>query len=168
MVLLVLALIWAVVLVPQHLRRRAENRPGDSVGAFQRQLSVLGRTGLHPVQIVGAGASAGGDGIGPGRERAVADRRAAARTRRKAIVLGLLAAMAGTFVLGLLPGFGVLHLVHLVVDALFCAYVALLVRSRRISEERRAKVRHLPVSSRPSNTTPPPHQPAMSLRQYGS
>ena len=165
MVLLVLALIWAVVLVPQHLRHRAETRPGDSVGAFQRQLSVLAQTGRHPVQVVADG---GQDGATiQGRREVIRDRRAAVRRRRRSIVLGLLAASAGSLVVGFLPGFGALHVAHLVLDVLFGAYLALLVRSRRISDERKAKVRHLPSSSQPSGT-PPPHQPAMILRRYGS
>lgn len=45
MVLLVLAAIWAAVLIPPALRSRAEGRPGDSISAFHRQLSVLRRTG---------------------------------------------------------------------------------------------------------------------------
>lgn len=169
MVLLVLALIWAVVLVPRHLRHRAENRPGDSVGAFQRQLSVLGQTGLRRAQVEQMGAAGAGvhEAVPQRRTGTARERRAAARQRRRSIVFGLLAAVVGSFALGFVPGLGVLHAVHLVLDVLFVAYVALLVRSRRISDERRAKVRHLPSASQPSNTTPP-HQPAMVLRQYGS
>lgn len=151
MVLLVLALIWAVVLVPQHVRNRAENRPGDSVGAFREQLTVLGRTGLGSVRP---------------RTWAGGVRRATVRKRRRDIVVGLLAAAVGSLVLGFLPGFGVLHALHLVLDVLLGAYVALLVRRRRLDEERRAKVRHLPAVPLPSNSTPPP-QPAMLLRQSG-
>ena len=44
MVLLILAAIWAAVLIPPWLRRRAAGRPGDSIHAFQGQLSVLRRT----------------------------------------------------------------------------------------------------------------------------
>ncbi len=160
MVLLVLALIWAVVLVPQHLRNRADNRPGDSVGAFQNQLSVLGRTGLGQERTLTSGPRSS-------QHTGVRDRRAAARKRRKVVVLGLLAAAVGTLVLGSIPGFGVLLALHLVLDLLLGADVALLVRRRRLDEERKAKVRHLPAASLPSNSTPPP-QPAMLLRQSGS
>ena len=45
MVLLVLAAIWAAVLIPPALRARAEGRPGDTIKAFKRQQSVLRRTG---------------------------------------------------------------------------------------------------------------------------
>src|SRR5205823_6092627 len=43
-VLVVLAVVWAVVLIPPWLRSRAEGRPGDSIGAFHRQLTTLERT----------------------------------------------------------------------------------------------------------------------------
>ncbi len=45
MILLILALVWAAVLGPGILRRRAERRAGDSIGAFHRQLRILQRTG---------------------------------------------------------------------------------------------------------------------------
>lgn len=47
MVLVVLAIIWVAVLVPPALRARAEGRPGDSISAFHRQLTVLRRAGPH-------------------------------------------------------------------------------------------------------------------------
>ncbi|MDQ1374024.1 MAG: hypothetical protein QOJ09_1362, partial [Actinomycetota bacterium] len=43
MVLLILAVIWAAVLIPPMLGARAEGRPADSIGDFRRQLSVLRR-----------------------------------------------------------------------------------------------------------------------------
>ena len=45
MVLLVLALVWAAVLIPPALRARQEGRPSDSISNFRRQLAVLRRTG---------------------------------------------------------------------------------------------------------------------------
>lgn len=53
MVLLVLAGIWAAVLIPPALRSRAEGRPGDSIHNFRRQLSVLRRTGPHTSRAAG-------------------------------------------------------------------------------------------------------------------
>ena len=163
MVLLVLALIWAVVLVPRHVRHRAENRPGDSVGAFQRQLSVLGGMGTSTVPV----ASNGGQWHGRTGARSQLSRRAAVCKRRRDILLGLAGAALGALVLGFVPGLGALHAVHLVLDVLLGAYLALLVRCHRLGEERKAKVRHLPATALPSNSTPPP-QPAMLLRRYGS
>ena len=60
MVLLVLAAIWAAVLIPPAIRARAEGRPGDSVVNFKRQLSTLRRTGPHRASFTGASFSGGG------------------------------------------------------------------------------------------------------------
>src|SRR3954453_10487168 len=43
LVLLILAVIWAAVLLPPYLQNRSESRPADSISSFQRQLSVLER-----------------------------------------------------------------------------------------------------------------------------
>lgn len=61
MVLLVLAGIWAAVLIPPAVRARAEGRPGDSIHNFRRQLTVLRRTGPHRASLNGGGRVAGGD-----------------------------------------------------------------------------------------------------------
>jgi hypothetical protein len=45
LVLLVLAAVWAAVLIPPALRARQEGRPSDSISNFRRQLAVLRRTG---------------------------------------------------------------------------------------------------------------------------
>ena len=45
MVLLVLAAVWAAVLIPPALRARQEGRPSDSISNFRHQLAVLRRTG---------------------------------------------------------------------------------------------------------------------------
>jgi len=61
LVLLVLAGIWAAVLIPPAIRARAEGRPGDSIHNFKRQLSVLRRTGPHRASLNGGGRAVGGD-----------------------------------------------------------------------------------------------------------
>ncbi len=61
MVLLVLAGIWAAVLIPPAVRARAEGRPGDSIHNFKRQLTVLRRTGPHRASLNGGGRAGGGD-----------------------------------------------------------------------------------------------------------
>lgn len=48
-VLLLLAVVWAAVLGPGLIRRRAEARSANSIGAFHRQLRVLRRSG--PVTV---------------------------------------------------------------------------------------------------------------------
>ena len=144
MVLLILALVWAVFLVPQVLRARAEGSPADSIGAFRKQLYVLSRT--SPVH----------DGEGrPALEPSYAfdvdhyrPRRSEVRRRRRQILVGLLAAMSATLVLGLMPGLQALLVVHLVLDLLCVAYVGLLIRARNLAEERDLKVRYLPSTAK--------------------
>jgi hypothetical protein len=55
LVLLVLAAIWAAVLIPPAVRARAEGRPGDSITNFRRQQAVLRRTGPRLGRTAGAG-----------------------------------------------------------------------------------------------------------------
>ena len=150
MVLLILAVVWAIFLVPQVLRARA-TRSGDSVGAFAQQLSILGRTSpagsphlMRPLPMVPGPND--DDGIGP--SRMTLDE---ARKRRKDVVRALLIAMAATFVLGLLPPLRKLLLIHLLLDVAFVAYLALLHRAQASNAERRARVRRLRAPA------PPPH-----------
>jgi hypothetical protein len=152
-VLLILAVVWAVFLIPQAVRFRTEQRPGDSIGAFHRQLSVLGRTTpsatAHPIRPVYAPAVAR-----PVRRPTA--RHSAIRRRRRQILQGMLVAMGGTLLLGLTPWFRSLLAVHVLVDLLFVAYLVLLVRARNVAEERRVKVRFLPAG---------PPEPALLLRR---
>ena len=172
MVLLVLAGIWAAVLIPPAVRARAEGRPGDSISNFRRQLTVLRRTGPH------TGRSAGGDHWyrphAPGnpvmamhgpvrtvRGAPAAPRRlpapsvrpasaaAAARSRtirrRRDVLTALVVAVVLTLALGsLVPAFRILLMAHVVADVLLVAYVALLVHQRNVAAERDMKVRFLP------------------------
>ena len=159
MVLLFLAVIWAAVLLPPAIRARAEGRPADSIGSFRRQLHVLERTG--PATVAPAhrlfhgqrpsGPAAIGAGLGypistPGFVRP--SPAAMARKRRREVFQALLASMAGSLVLGFLPALRVMWGLHLVLDALFVAYVALLLRMRNLAAERNLKVRYLPSQGR--------------------
>ena len=142
-VLLFLAVVWAVFLVPQVLRARAEKTPSDSIGAFRNQLNVLERAtpGIpgRPGRSLAPGA--------PVHHRPVGARRTSQKElvhrRRANIVLGLLGAMVVTLFAGVLFG-GKLLLVHLVLDLLFVAYCGMLVRARNLAAEREIKVRYLP------------------------
>jgi hypothetical protein len=149
-VLLILAVVWAIFLVPQVLRARA-TRSGDSVGAFAQQLSILGRTSpagsphlMRPLPMV-----PGHDDDDLGSSRLTLDE---ARKRRKDVIRALLIAMAATFVLGLLPPLRKLLMVHLLLDVAFVAYLALLYRAQAASAERRARVRRI------RSPGPPPHR----------
>ncbi|MGI8758766.1 MAG: hypothetical protein ACR2K0_05615 [Acidimicrobiales bacterium] len=156
-VLVILAVVWAVFLLPQLVRARAE-RSTDSIGAFRRQLSVLERTApvgqgsvtrlpsaVHPRPhrsgTVVARPQASHRTVGARRHQPGL---ALARKRRRDILGGLVVAMAATLVLGLLPPLRMMLGLHLVVDLLFVGYVALLVRARNVAVERELKVRFLP------------------------
>lgn len=64
-----------------------------------------------------------------------------ARKRRRDVLVTLVWLMAGTLVLGLMPSFRSLLLLHLVADALFVGYCVLLRRSHVIAAAQRAEQR---------------------------
>ena len=155
MVLLVLAVAWAAVLVPPFMRARSEGRPADSIGNFHHQLGVLQRTGptsfapANTLRITSAPRfSSVPASLNPARRYQPADaRRARTLRRRREVLVSLLAAMAFTFVIGMLPALRVLWGLHLVLDAGFVAYVAVLVRTRNAAAEREIKVRFMPQAA---------------------
>ncbi len=172
-VLVILAMVWAVFLLPQLFRARAE-RSTDSIGTFRRQLSVLERTSPArtsttphlrtavpaPRPAVSRHATvqtqartpavAGVQFATPPATVARRPRpnRAFVRKRRQDILRGLLMAMAASLVLSFIPATRVMLWVHLVLDVAFVAYVALLVRARNLASEREIKVRFLPSATR--------------------
>src|SRR5579862_6940250 len=151
-------MVWAAILGPSLLRRRAE-RSTDSIGAFHRQLRVLERTGptvFDPAHTLQARRpfrlprpTSGLPVVRPDAPlRAVRGRRpdpyfrTDACRRRRNILLGLLAA---TFLSGLLtlaaPG---MLFVAVTAVVLLVGYVSLLVYLRTLAAEREAKLRYLP------------------------
>ncbi len=140
MVLVVLAAIWAAVLLPPYLQKRRAFHPHASIGDFRNQLAVLQRTG---------------DPYAPAPVRTPAGRsmsRTDAQRRRRDILATLTAAAALTFVLALFAG-GSVWLLHLTVDAALLGYVALLMQ---IQQQRQAPARgnvaYLAAERRPSAT----------------
>ena len=169
MLLLILAVVWAVVLVPPWLRSRADARPADSISAFRHRLTVLERTGpvgtrrvpmlSHRSDVAGYVPIARRPGP---RTTAMSAMSSRARTqrRRRDIFVGMLAAMVTSLVLGFIPSLRILWVVHLLVDAMFVTYVALLVHMRNQAAERDMKVRFLPQHL--GTRTP---EPALLLRR---
>ena len=162
LVLVILAVIWAAVLVPPYLQNRSESRPADSISTFRNQLSVLERraTMLQPGMP-----STPGRVVSPMAARTPARiARMEARKRRRDILLTLLAASGLTLLLGLVAP-SVL-LLHLLIDGLLVAYVALLIRQKRIAEERSMKVRYLSTARRPAPVPRvPTAHPQLALRR---
>jgi Flp pilus assembly protein TadB len=139
LVLIILAVIWAAVLLPPYLQNRSENRPADSISSFRNQLSVLERR---------TGTSSAGYGYGPAPLTALRRRaqRSGARKRRRDILFTLVGAAALTAVLALALG-GPVWALHLMIDGMLVGYVAMLARAQRVAQERQAKVRYLPRSA---------------------
>lgn len=158
--LLLLAVIWAAVLIPPMVRARAESRPAGSITDFRRQLRVLART--TPYASAAAPLVAPMYAASSVHRPVAARRRASSVKRRRDILVGLLVAMAGSLLFGVLPPLRVLWLVHVVLDVLFVAYVALLVYMRNLAAEREMKVRFLPTAA---SRAP---EPALLLRRSGS
>ena len=163
MVLLILAVIWAAVLIPPMVRGRAERRPADSITNFHQQLAVLRRAGprsnrssnwppprtsshRHVALVEPVVARPPMHPAFSGARAAVARRNA--RRRRRDVLMALLVAAGTTLVLGAVPALRMLWVVHAAADALLIAYVALLVRQRNLAMERDLKVRLLPTARR--------------------
>ena len=156
MVLLVLAIVWAIVLLPPALRARAEGRPADSILHFRTQLTTLQKTGPRRGHHGALPATSAAATL---QARAIARSSGPSRVqkRRRDILVGLMAAMGISLVLGAIPGLHILLLVHLLADGLFVGYVALLVRMRNAVAEREMKLSFLPGSA-------PQVEPAFLLR----
>ena len=159
MVLLILAVVWAAVLVPPWLRNRADARPADSISAFRHRLSVLERTGpvgARRMPMISSRPDV--SGFVPMAARRSVSRtamssvpaRARTQRRRRDIFVGMLAAMGTSLVLGFIPSLRILWVVHLLVDFMFVTYVGLLVHMRNQAAEREMKVHFLPGRAEPA------------------
>lgn len=146
-VLLILAVLWAAVLIPPLFKARTERRRGDSIGDFTYKLGVIGRTGgftasrpAPPAPMSLAG-TMGAPGPRPGAApRGMTD----AQRRRRDVLVGLFSAVAVTFVAAFLTRSTMVWGLQLLLDAFFVTYVVLLVRMRTLAAEQRVKVRYLP------------------------
>jgi hypothetical protein len=160
LVLVILGLIWAAVLLPPYLQNRRESRPGDSIASFRRQLSVLeratpeGRARATVTRIDSRPEWSPAPQMvathRPVRQPRPASRStmSAARKRRRDVFLTLLGAVGVTF-LGAVALGGMVWMLHLLIDAAFLGYVALLVKIQQETAEKDLKVRFLePVPQR--------------------
>ena len=171
LVLVILAAIWAAVLVPPYLQNRRETRPGDSIATFRTQLSVLERTTpggrSGSLARLDVGRYDAPRYVPPAARRRpaapsqVAMRRAEARRRRRDVFLTLLGAVAVTFLLAVALG-GSVWMLHLLVDAVFGAYVFLLVSIQQQSVQAEQKVRYIQPTARRAP------EPQLLLRRSGS
>ena len=129
LVLIILALIWAAVLLPPLFRRLLEGSPADSVGRFRRHMRVLESTGPAASSLAADPVMAG---LGGGMPMAWAQeaRRLRRLRRRRQVAVVLLAIMASTLVLGLIPSLRFMLVLHVGADVCLLGYVALLVKAR--------------------------------------
>jgi hypothetical protein len=163
-VLLILAAMWAAVLLPPVLRARTVQRTGDTIGDFRYRLGVLGnRTGRR--QNASAGARGPIDslarlqapavipGTGP-----VADPRNGSMSpmqrRRRDILLGLAGATSVTFFLAVAMSSAFAWFMWLVSASALGVYVWLLIRMKQMRSEQGEKVRYL--SERRPQVAPEP------------
>jgi len=156
-VLLGLAVVWAIVLAPEVLRRTSGMRRVDPVNAFHRQMSSLDRNGGRPAGRPGTNVI---DLRGPARtsssrpmqrptsaryggapQRPVRPARHAAprpivstrtQKRRQDVLIVLVAAAVLTLLCAIAFG-GAFLALHLVADVLLVAYVVLLNRSAQVA-----------------------------------
>jgi hypothetical protein len=154
-VLIILAVIWAAVLLPPWLQNRSENRPADSISTFQKQLSVLERRS-------GGGTVMALHGAGRRAPVSVGMSRSDARRRRREVLFTLVGAAVITLALALVLG-GAVWAIHIGVDLILGFYVVLLAQAQQRVTERQAKVRYLPAPAR--GRAP---EPALLLRRSGS
>jgi hypothetical protein len=174
LVLLLLGGIWAVVLIVPFVRARSQGSLGDSIGTFRRHLSVLERAaptsvspanrmrlpasqaGIPPYRPSSGAGRVGQSGYGSSPRVAMpyamsaVQRRRQAQRRRRDVLFALLAGMAGSLLLSMVHGLGVMLVVHVVLDLLFICYLGLLVRMRNIAAEREMKLTFLPAAGRPA------------------
>lgn len=138
-VLLILAVLWAAVLVPPALRSRSENRRGETIGPLNYRLGSGGGRSLGSALSRGPASfrpAAFPSRNGPSRNGGPVPVRAGgemtpAQKRRRDVLIGLLGAAGLTFVLAVFTGMIAVWLLHLLADALLGGYVYLLVQLKQ-------------------------------------
>lgn len=156
LVLMILAAVWAAVLLPPFLRNHRDNRPGSSVLDFRAQLSTLERaTPGTSLRVVGPNTTV--------RRAPVPAVRADVRRRRRDVLVGLLGATAFTLLLAVAVGGALITLLFLATAGACGAYVYALRQIKLRAMERSVKVRPLRPAARA--ITP---RPALALRPVAS
>ena len=147
MVLVILAALWAVVLLPPLLRSRTERRTTDSIGDFNYRLDALGRTNGGAPAPIGT------------RPAAVAPRRDSAK-RRRDVTRVLLIAVGVTGLLALATNSSMLWALNVIADLALLAFFGLWAWARSVEHDRALKVRSMPVRGR--------HPSELALRRAAS
>jgi hypothetical protein len=164
----ILIAIWGVFLGVMWVRRRAEFRSDSSIGAFQRQLSVLRRNSERIYGVApptensyddyaepryrpqparfDAPRSFGQSPTSPATGLVQKDPyfRREARERRRDVMFILVSACIGTGLIAIIPAARVALFVTAALAVVLAAYVVLLVRLRAQAMERQMKLRYMP------------------------
>jgi hypothetical protein len=152
-VLLILAVLWAAVLVPPVLRSRSENRRGEAMGPLNFR---LGKRNAPPSLSSSFGSAFNRPPAGaafrpaalPTRQvgrATVPGQMSPAQKRRRDVLVILGGAAALSLVVALFTGMTAMWAVHVLADVLLVAYVFLLVQMKQ---------RTRPVAGR--SALPPP------------
>jgi hypothetical protein len=157
-VLLILAVLWAAVLVPPALRSRSESRRGEPIGPLNLRLGSKRNAPPSLSSSFGSAFNRPPSGAafrpaalptrqaGPARGRPGMPGQMTPAQQRRRDILVILAGAAGlSLAVALFTGMMALWFVHVSVDVLLAAYLFLLVQMKQRSQA--AAVR---------NTLPPP------------
>ena len=176
-VILVLAILWAAVLLPPILRARAEGGGSGVNGGVAEVMSMFtsavdrvrgSEPDLPPVQpLIGPVGPMGGFG-----SMRLPGGMTPSQRRRRDVLVGLLCAVGITLVMALFSGGSIVFVaLHLITDVLLGGYVYLLLQLKARDQERRSKVRPLEPTTRrlgpvmPLPDTGPGSEPALALRR---
>jgi hypothetical protein len=195
-VLLILAVLWAAVLVPPVLRSRSESRRGDSLGRPGLGFGAIARNPLGRSRGGDVSAAMGFRGAGSNNRSsssiavpkvsrytqplvpvAGASTMSPMQRRRRDVLVVLGGAVLLTFVVALLAGSMMLWGVQLLADAALAGYVYLLVQMKGTQQRQPAAPRRAPVrptavpSPGPVAVDPPrplPHLTHPGVRGFGT
>ncbi len=140
-VILILAVLWAAVLLPPVLRARSGGG-GNGFGEFGSALGALARRrpsdpGVMPLQpLMGPVAAARTLGSRP-----LPGAMSPIQRRRRDVLVGLLGLAGLTFLMAMFAGSIPFWVLHVLADALLGGYVYLLLQVKGRSQERKRKVR---------------------------
>jgi hypothetical protein len=154
-VLFILAVLWAVVLVPPLLRSRGQRTP-DSIVDFNYKLDVLGQTNGHlDLENVSAAgvpvAHVPTRPLGPAVRASAAQRSA---RRRRDLVRVLMASITVTLLLAAATQSIAAWGLQILVDVLGLAYLGLWAWLRSAQFERSQTVRYMPERRMPERRAP--------------
>lgn len=164
LVILVLAVLWAAVLLPPILRSRNESGMPGGIGDFVGKLrSGLGHghasdgslPALQPIMgpIGGPAPAAPHAPVGPVRPT-TPGRMSPAQKRRRDILVGLITAAGVTFMLALVAGSPMFWLLHLAADGLLGGYIYLLLQFKARNQARALGSKPMGLSApMPSNVS---------------